>query len=234
MTRRVLIIILIAVSIYWYASLVKQSRANSPVFASASASKSFVGSFIKPELKNYPVVSGGVNIAKILKMQKEGYYADVDASTLHAVIVSKDFDAYVQYRRGGKVYWTKHAQVVRKNTLLFCDNAGHCVKADCGNEISLIPQEPNEPFEPFDTALDTPIFDEPLPPPSTGSPVPPDLPPSTGLPPTSQPPTVGGGPCCGSVIPPPKTTVPEPRTDVLLIAGLFAVVILSKRKERGL
>ncbi len=233
MTRRtVLLLVLFVLLIFFGLSNFKLSSGRQ--YAAAQPTANFVNRFVKPQLNNFPVVSTGVNIQKILEMMKQGYYSDVEAASLHAVVVGEDFDAYVQYRHAGKVYWTKSKHTIRKGTLLFCDRLGRCVKADCGNEISLTPQSPDQPDEPFDTVLvEGPPEDVPAPtlegvvPPTTTTPEPP------GVGPEPPPSTF----CCltGSPVPP-STPVPvqtpEPSVFYLVFAGVVALFVFGKRHER--
>jgi len=185
-------------------------------------------------IANSPVMPGGVNLAKILQMMKVGFYADVEASTLHAVVVTADFDSYVQYRRGDKIYWSKKKITIHRGTLLFCDAAGKCIKADCGNELSLEPSGPIEPDEPVGTDLADnfpPVDGEPQPVSFTPSnPILPDSPPTTsGTPPIF----IGGGCCTGGITLPPNQIVqtPEGSTIFMTLMGA-AVVAIFWRKRR--
>ena len=97
----------------------------------------------KPDrLRNLPVMPRGVTQQMI------------DALNLHAVITKDDFWAFVMYRRGDKLYWTKTRHLIKQGTLLYCSDSGNCFIASCGNQISLVPSEPvatND--EPIDDGL---------------------------------------------------------------------------------
>ena len=82
----------------------------------------------KPDrLRNLPVMPHGITQQMI------------DDLHLHAVITKDDFWAFVMYRRGDKLYWTKTRHLIKAGTLLYCNDAGLCYIAACGNMISLVP-----------------------------------------------------------------------------------------------
>jgi hypothetical protein len=186
-------------------------------------------------VRNNPVVKGGVDLPKILELMKKGFYNQVDASTLHAVIVKEDFMAFMQYRRGNSLFWSRNKVKVLKGSLLFCDAAGNCIVAKCGNSLSMTPETP---IEIGLIAGGFPDVPEGL-----------VLPPETFIPteggtvseapsgPTGEaPPIYSGGFCCGGGGPgggspgspptPPIVSTPEPQSFWLLAVGILILGIV--------
>lgn len=184
---------------------------------------------IADKIENLPVVPGGVTFERIAELQKQGFYRDIDFSTIHSVVVDADFHAYVQYMRNGKVYWTKKPVLIKAGELLFCDGAGRCIRASCGNELSFDPKEPvSLTQEPITGEIDSPVAGEPIVPTI-------ETPPASLLPPIPSPQPWDSAPCClvvggGGTINVP-VPVPEPSTTgLLVVAGLlllFARVALK-------
>ncbi len=181
-------------------------------------------------LHNFPVASRGIHsFEQVRALMNQGHYSDIDFGSLQIVVVQREFMAYSQYFRNGKMLWTTHMTLVKTGTVLYCDKNGQCINTECGNELSLTPRNP------VDMVLE-PILDEPITTPVTQIlPPPPYLPP-TMEPPPSTPPTGSYPPyvpptfCCGDTVPNTPTSVPEPSALGLMLVGL--AMIFGFRKIR--
>jgi hypothetical protein len=195
---------------------------------------------------NYPysVIPGGVGNAAELQrdLAKDpiaaAHYSNFDAARAHVVRLDRDRLAYVSYRMGDRVFWTRKQIRLPKGETIITDGS-HEARTRCGNRISDVPVDPVSNLEPIEQAFDSP---ETLDIVAVNSPSPVSLmpssqplfpPPATGAPSGSPPGGGGGG---GEFIPPPyyppvggRTTpltpgpppvnVPEPGSLELLALG---------------
>lgn len=187
------------------------------------------------DLAPYPMKRSGVHsVEDVLALIDRGWYPDLDGSSLHVVVVDKDFWSYSQYYKNGRMYWSKKKTLVRAGTILYCDNKGVCVNSVCANELSITPQAPTEaPGSPL--AGWTSDVPETLTPPDETT-TPGEAPPSTDVPPGES--CCGGGPGSGG---PggggpggggpgggsPPTSVPEPAEIFLAAAGVGLLFLLT-------
>ena len=85
------------------------------------------------------------------------HYQDLDQSKLQVRTVARDQYAYVSYRKGDQVLWTKSKVLLRQGETIITDGTKQ-VRAKCGNCISLEPQLPTAADEPevveFDRLVD--------------------------------------------------------------------------------
>jgi hypothetical protein len=117
----------------------------------------------------FSLVPGGVysasELSRALGVSKSlrAHYADINFKNLHLSRVEKDTPAYVSYRRGGTIYWTRHRLTLRSGELVLTDGK-HLVRARCANQISLVPQEPVEveASPVVENQLETPVDVAPL------------------------------------------------------------------------
>jgi hypothetical protein len=204
----------------------------------------------------YSVVPGGVKSVEELKNAiasdpvVSAHYATFDVSSARIIRLDRDRSMHVSYRLGGQVYWTKRVLKLDKGETLITDGV-HTARTRCGNQISETVSEPALPNEPTVQQMNTPVNpQEPVV--QTVSGAPPDLPvsqiPGGNLPPGEkappsapiensptillppQPPEV---PTWPATPPPPHiVSVPEPRTLVLLLIGLFGLIILRRLSVR--
>ena len=75
------------------------------------------------------------------------HYNDVDQSKLQVRTVAHDQYAYVSYRKGDAVSWTKNKVLLRQGEKVITDGTT-LIRAKCGNCISLAPQLPTASDEP--------------------------------------------------------------------------------------
>jgi hypothetical protein len=157
--------------------------------------------------------------------------------------------AYVSYRIGREVHWTKKRIKLVKGEKLITDGENYA-RARCGNRISDTPQKNTSPDEPSPEILETP--QDPSSAETTAALVgPSDLGPSATLDlPSSTPPPgrllvpiipvvpVGGGsgpnggPTPSNPPVTPVTPVPEPATFLLVASGLAGCLGLRRRLRK--
>ena len=207
----------------------------------------------------YSVIPGGAHSSRELReaIQRErvvaAHYAKFAIGNARVIRLAHDRQAYVSYRLGSQIYWTKKKVTLHKGETLLSDGK-HLARTRCGNRISEVPAKPTSPSEPAEKVLNHPLPPR-ISPSTTGSP-PPDPIWSAGSTPLltlpSAPTGTGPGlpffpfpPCCGSSprpsptpspgpLPqpyPPPVATPEPASLVLLITG-SAVLLLFWKSRR--
>jgi hypothetical protein len=109
----------------------------------------------------YSVVPGGVRsrealVAAVADPVVAAHYARVDIAHARVTTVPVPRRAYVSYRIGDRVFWTRHTVALRPGERILTDGATE-IRGRCGNRISDTPQEPTSPEEPelaeFDRAI---------------------------------------------------------------------------------
>jgi hypothetical protein len=184
------------------------------------------------------------------------HYADFDARHAHVILLAYDQRAYVSYRLGCQIYWTKKQVTLPLGETLLSDGE-HLARTRCGNRVSLVPAVPTSEAEPAETVLSTPIvlphidvqpesrpndpaWLENVAPPavfSLNNPLPaPGSVPGGGFPPLIPVFCCGGSPSIPTyTLPqplPPTTSTPESGSPVLLLLGLGGVMLLLCRRPR--
>lgn len=116
---------------------------------------------VGPALYPYSVVPGGVHSPEGLAVAVTDpvvakHYAPIDIAHARVVSVTAPRRAYVSYRIGDRVYWTKHTVALHAGEEVLSDGV-HEIRARCGNRISETPQTPTASDEPdvaeFDRAI---------------------------------------------------------------------------------
>lgn len=110
----------------------------------------------------YSVVPGGVQDVKELKWVAEhdpvvaAHYAGFDYARAQVVRLTLARTAYVSYRIGNHIYWTRHRLTLKKGEKLITD--GHITaRTRCANRVEETPQEqPASPSEPTAEKFDQP------------------------------------------------------------------------------
>ena len=89
------------------------------------------------------------------------HYRDLDPATMQTEILSSDRFAFVSYRMGDRVYWTKQkVRISAGETIL--TNGDTAIRGRCGNCISLEPMLPTADDEPDPAELDALLDDDPV------------------------------------------------------------------------
>lgn len=110
----------------------------------------------------YSVIAGGVKDGRELKWMADHdplvrqHYAGFDYDHARVVRLALARTAYVSYRIGNKVYWTRHRIALHKGEALITDGR-ITARARCGNRVEEVPQQANSSYEP-----PAPKFDEPI------------------------------------------------------------------------
>jgi hypothetical protein len=203
----------------------------------------------------YSVIPGGIRSIDELKAAiardpvVSAQYAEFRMVNARIIQLERESTMHVTYRRGDQVYWTERELLLPKGELLVTDGKETAL-ARCGNMIAETVADPGSPNEPTPQELSMPV-PNPIAPGELESDdrfpglqflpdpyVPPagtNLHSSAGSGPGSYTPSGPPGP-----IPypgEPKTSavvkVPEPRTSMLFLAGLLAVMLAYMRKQKN-
>jgi hypothetical protein len=75
------------------------------------------------------------------------HYADFDVAQAHVISLDRDRLAYVSYRMGEQVFWTRHALLLHKGETLITDGT-HEARTRCGNRIADTVQAPSSAQQP--------------------------------------------------------------------------------------
>src|SRR6202030_19026 len=111
----------------------------------------------------YSVIAGGAQSPQELREAVATdpvvaqHYADFDITNARLVTLDAPKLAYVSYRIGNKVFWTKNKLALRKGEAMLSDGT-NMARTRCGNRISVLPVRPNAPAEPTSSDLDGPEF----------------------------------------------------------------------------
>jgi len=101
----------------------------------------------------YSVVPGGVRDARELKWAAEHdpvvamHYAGFDYDHARVVRLVLARTAYVSYRIGNKVYWTRHRIKLHKGETVITDGK-ITARARCANRVEEVPEQPTSSSEP--------------------------------------------------------------------------------------
>jgi hypothetical protein len=197
----------------------------------------------------YSVIARGVQSNRELKnaMAKDpvvaAHYAGFKVARTHIVRLDHDRAAYVSYRLGNVVFWTKRRVIIPAGESLLTDGES-MARTRCGNRLSVSPEAPVSPEEPSAMILETlqedstlvaynSPFELPLtPPPAAQKPAlvegePLFIPSSIWFPVEAA--RATHPPVTASRTPP--IVVPEPDTLLLLSTGFSALWLARKRRR---
>jgi hypothetical protein len=110
----------------------------------------------------YSVVPGGVYTTADIEAAMDAervvanHYAVVNTRRLQVVRLQQSRRAYVSYRLGDEIFWTRHAGVIPEGEAILTDGV-NWVRARCGNRLSESQQVPVNDQEPPAAALDAPL-----------------------------------------------------------------------------
>lgn len=185
----------------------------------------------------YSVVPGGVyDSTELLASAKADpvvrrHYGDVRLEGLWTARTSRPMLAYVSFRRGHSVAWTKKKVKIPKGELVLTDGT-NVIRARCGNRVRQVPPPLPPPLDNTTTVLDDPpelVFETPAPPiiEIPTRPLPELVEVVASVPGAPPGPGPSGPPIVPVVLPPfpgrpvqPLTPVPEPGTIALLLTGM--------------
>ncbi len=204
----------------------------------------------QPIVYPYSVVAGGVRDTKELRseMAKDpvvaSHYSDFNVSRSRIIELKSEKLAFVSYRIGNDVFWTRKKLRLARGEKLITDGV-NSARTRCGNRISEAPHLETSPAEPSSEVLDTPLqafTATPTPGPLAGA--------SSSSPPVLEPPIIvvpggspdralvppiivvpGGSPDGPSVPGPTPTPVPEPSTLLLVSSGVAYLLYRKSLKK---
>jgi hypothetical protein len=110
----------------------------------------------------YSVIPGGIlssrELGAALRMDvvAREHYADFNVVAARIIRVAADRKAYVSYRKGDKIFWTRKRVNLHAGETLLSDGE-HLARTRCGNRVSEVPRSPVSPDEPEETAGDVPV-----------------------------------------------------------------------------
>lgn len=110
----------------------------------------------------YSVIPGGARSSRELleAVRREAvvasHYAEFSVARAHVMRLPRDKSAYVSYRLGSRIYWTKTKVNLRQGETVLSD-AQHLARTRCGNRISDVPMTPVSPHEPEQKLMSTPF-----------------------------------------------------------------------------
>ncbi len=110
----------------------------------------------------YSVVPGGVENVKDLKWAAEHdpivavHYAGFDYARAQVVRLTLNRTAYVSYRIGNKIYWTRHRMTLHKGETVITDGT-MTARTRCANRVEETPQQEASPNEPTPEKMDQPV-----------------------------------------------------------------------------
>jgi hypothetical protein len=110
----------------------------------------------------YSVVSGGVHSTEELAEARNvdpvvaRHYGDVAQGTLRAERVDAPRLAYMSYRVGDQIYWTKRRMMLHEGEQILTDGEA-TIRGRCGNRLSDTPMVPTSGQEPLADVFDRPV-----------------------------------------------------------------------------
>jgi hypothetical protein len=110
----------------------------------------------------YSLVPGGVEDAKELKWVAEhdpvvaAHYAGFDYDHARVVRLTLARTAYLSYRIGNRVYWTRHRVTLHKGEKIITDGR-MAARGRCANRVEELPQQAASPAEPPVEKFDQPM-----------------------------------------------------------------------------
>jgi hypothetical protein len=110
----------------------------------------------------YSVVAGGVKDGSELKWAAEhdpvvrSHYAGFDYDHARVVRLVLARTAYVSYRIGNKVYWTRHRVTLKKGETVITDGK-ITARSRCGNRVEEVPQQATSSSEPPPAKFEQPV-----------------------------------------------------------------------------
>jgi hypothetical protein len=184
----------------------------------------------------HPVIQGGIHTLADLRAALKKYpdlYRDFDVAHAHVIRLDHALLAYLSFRIGDKILWTRKAVLIREGSEVWTDDNGHFVKVACGNSFLVVPEsELPLDYSTIDAPETVPPVDQlladlPMLPDEPSLLTPPDESQTTILP--SELPATPYAPCCligGSLSPKvtPAVATPESTTLSMVLLGIVCLV----------
>ena len=83
------------------------------------------------------------------------HYHDIALAAMHVELVDGPRAAYMSYRKGGRIFWTKNKLPLHPGERILTDGED-AVRARCGNRLSDVPMQPTSEVEPAAEELERP------------------------------------------------------------------------------
>ena len=121
----------------------------------------------RPPIYPYSIVQGGVHsVAELREVMTRdaaiaAHYALIDVPRTRVAVVTAERRAYMSYRIGDRIYWTKQPVALHPGERILTDGRTE-IRARCGNCISNRPMEPVSSLEPDPAEFDHAIEPAPL------------------------------------------------------------------------
>lgn len=155
---------------YLTPSLFRAARNSEPTRQAAEVSREHflavqqaaLGEISNRPVYKYSVVAGGVRSPHELKWAVEHdpvvaeHYAGFDYDHARVVRLVLARTAYVSYRIGNKVYWTRHRVTLKKGETLLTDGK-ITARTRCANRVEEVPQQATSQSEPPVAKFDEPV-----------------------------------------------------------------------------
>ena len=156
---------------YLSPSLFRASNVHEPTRESAEASRNLFLATQKEILRldmegrtnyKYSVIPGGVRSVQELKWYAEhdpvvkAHYAGFDYDHARMVRLVLARTAYVSYRIGNKVYWTRHRVSLKKGETVITDGK-MIARTRCANRVEEVPQQATSESEPPAEKFEEPV-----------------------------------------------------------------------------
>jgi hypothetical protein len=159
---------------YLTPSLFREARNAEPDRKTAEASRNLFLASQQEALREiegrtvykYSVVSGGVRTVQELRWAAEhdpvvaAHYAGFDYDHAHVVKLVLARTAYISYRIGNRVYWTRHRVSLKKGETVITDGK-MTARTRCANRVEEMPQQATSESEPPAEKFDEPAQPQP-------------------------------------------------------------------------
>ena len=138
----------------------KSAEASRSLFLESQ--KEALGQIEGRTLYKYSVVPGGVRDVQELKWAVEhdpvvaAHYAGFDYDHARVVKLVLARTAYVSYRIGNRVYWTRHRVSLKKGETIITDGR-MTARTRCANRVEEVPQQATSESEPPAATFDEPV-----------------------------------------------------------------------------
>jgi PEP-CTERM motif len=143
----------------WIQANPSQNLASLAGGAAEPATPPLAGRLVYP----YSVVPGGIHDLQELReaIRRDrlvaSHYSDFDFKNARVIELKRGRLAYMSYRLGEKIFWTKRQMALRAGEKLLTDGKV-MARTRCGNRVAMLPQKEVSPDEPRAEAFEDPAL----------------------------------------------------------------------------